>query len=289
MFNIDHIKLETPCSYQGGKQRIAKQIVDVFFEQNEINKDTLFYDLCCGSGAISIELVNRGIKPKNIIMLDRSPWGLVWKKIGNGEFDINKFKEVVDNVPKDVSQIQSYIKELSKQPSHIDTEYIFLLLQASSFGSKSIWITENTWQNTSFRSYWLPTETSSRRSPVNPMMPMPNTLFSRVEKLVKSMKGVSGYNLDIESLITFDDNSIVYIDPPYKNTTGYGYCFNIDSYIHSVLSSAKLHNKKVKVYISEGYKMAENAIQITGNRSKGGISGERKSKNEEWLNIYEGI
>ena len=29
--------LVPPCAYQGGKQRIAKQIVDIIYEQNKIN------------------------------------------------------------------------------------------------------------------------------------------------------------------------------------------------------------------------------------------------------------
>lgn len=33
--------LQVPCSYQGGKQRLAKQIVDIFFEENMID-DGLF-------------------------------------------------------------------------------------------------------------------------------------------------------------------------------------------------------------------------------------------------------
>ena len=63
-------KLVPPCSYQGGKQRLAKQIVDIIFEQNEINEDTKFYDLCCGSGAITLELINRVINTKNIKNVD---------------------------------------------------------------------------------------------------------------------------------------------------------------------------------------------------------------------------
>lgn len=68
-------KLEIPCSYQGGKQRLAKQIVDIFYKENNIDNNTQFYDICCGSGAVSIELLNRGIKPSNIHMIDKSPWG----------------------------------------------------------------------------------------------------------------------------------------------------------------------------------------------------------------------
>jgi len=74
--NLQEQKLEIPCSYQGGKQRLAKQIVDIIFNENNIDNDTKFYDLCCGSGAISIELMNRGIKPDKINMVDLSPWGV---------------------------------------------------------------------------------------------------------------------------------------------------------------------------------------------------------------------
>ena len=49
--------MRVPCSYQGGKQRIASQVVDHLLDAAP-SRDSHFYDLCCGSGAISIELVN---------------------------------------------------------------------------------------------------------------------------------------------------------------------------------------------------------------------------------------
>lgn len=57
-------KLIPPCTYQGGKQRYAKQIVDIMFKENNICENTKFYDLCCGSGAITLEIINRGISHK---------------------------------------------------------------------------------------------------------------------------------------------------------------------------------------------------------------------------------
>ncbi|MED3626771.1 hypothetical protein P4478_06410 [Bacillus subtilis] len=273
--------LEIPCAYQGGKNRIAKQIVDIIFRENKINEYTKFYDLCCGSGSISVELVNRGIKPQNIIMLDKSPWGLFWQMVGNGEFDTEKFADYIGHIPSDVSEIQSHIKELYKQPANIDTVYKFLLLQASSFGSKAVWLkSDSEWATSSFRSYWTPTATSSRRSPVNPMMPMPNTLKDRVNRIALHMKGIKGIYDNIKNLKDFESNSVIYIDPPYQNTSGYGYEFNILEYINKL-------NKTV--YVSEGVKMSETAHLISGSRSKGGISGNRKSTNEEWLNVFEDI
>lgn len=125
-----------PCTYQGAKQRVAKEIVDIIFERNIIYQDTKFFDLCCGTGTITLELLSRGIKPENIIMLDKSSWGLFWKSIGSGKYDINKFNDYIEQIPKDKYEIQSYLKELSKENPEIDEEYKYILLQAGSFGGK---------------------------------------------------------------------------------------------------------------------------------------------------------
>lgn len=273
-------ELTIPCSYQGGKYRIAKQIVEIV---NQYIKDenTKFYDLCCGSGAMSIELVNQGFCPSNIVMVDNSPWGLFWKQIGDGTFSLDLFRAWIDDVPKDVNRIQSFIKDLSLYPvykTQTDISYMFLLLQASAFGSKSIWIKDDKWQNCSFRNYWLPTETSSRRSPVNPMMPMPETLFERVADLTVGMDGVNGIWGDCND-IAIESNSVIYIDPPYSNTTGYGFEFDYMSFI------SKHRNNNI-ILLSEGRQLSDTAYNLTDRRSKGGISGERKKVNEEWLNIF---
>lgn len=279
-------KLQPPCSYQGGKQRIAKQIVDIIFEQNEIDDYTQFYDLCCGSGAISIELVNRGINPSNITMVDKSPWGLFWQKIGDYTFSPEVFKFYIDDIPKDITKIKEHAQEMLKQPAN-DGEfdnmvYKFLILQACAFGSSATWVENNQWKKAGgLRNYWLPTETSNRRSPVNPMMPMPDTLFERVENIAANMMDVNGYYGDVTE-VEIKDNSIIYIDPPYEGTAHYGYNFDYMSYIENI----KRNNNDIKIYLSEGKQISDNAIRISGARSKGGISGKRKSNNEEWLNIY---
>lgn len=274
------MNLTIPCAYQGGKQRIAKQIVDII-QQYLKNESTQFYDLCCGSGAVSIELVNRDFFVGNIHMVDLSPWGLFWKQIGDGTFSTDLFKYWVDSIPKDINKIQEYIKELSKvpvYPTQTDISYIFLLLQASSFGSKSIWIEDNNWKNTSFRNYWIPTETSSRRSPVNPMMPMPDTLYKRVEDLSYHMHEINGYYKDCNK-INIKPNSVIYIDPPYDKTTGYGFEFDYMEFIRN-------HKNNNIILLSEGKKLSDIAFDLTLDRHKGGISGNRSKPNEEWLNVF---
>ena len=277
-------KLVPPCSYQGGKQRLAKQIVDIIFAQNDINENTKFYDLCCGSGAITLELINRGVRSSNITMVDNGVYGAFWSSVANDSFNLEIFKSEIDKLPE-LKDIQKYLQDLSNQ--YVDfskLEYHYLLLQSGSFGSKQIYIENNRWKNNSFRSYWLPTETSNRRSPVNPMMPMPNTLYNRVKDIVEYLGGnINAMNSDISKIEWhFDKNSIVYIDPPYKNTARYGSSFDYEEFI--------INNRDyVNIYISEGYKMdnAGDAILLSKGRTKGNMRGDVKKKPvEEWLNIY---
>ena len=283
--------LEIHCSYQGGKQRLAKQIVDIFYKENNINDDTKFFDLCCGSGAISLELINRGFNPNNITMIDNGCFGQFWQDIANGEFDLDIFKREIENLPN-LENIQSYLKKLSDLPVDEDKMvYHYLLLQAGAFGSKQIWIENNKWKNNTFRSYWLPTETSNRRSPVNPMMPMPNTLYNRVESIVKQLSGsiIASKESVFDAVYRIDEernkgnkNIIIYIDPPYANTTGYKETFDIYSLEGQIWSTSP-------IYISEGYKMqgASESYLLSVGRTKGNISGEAKKKpTEEWLNRF---
>ena len=285
-------KLEIPCSYQGGKQRLAKQIVDIFYEENNIDDDTKFYDLCCGSGAVSLELINRGFNSNNITMIDNGCFGQFWQDIANDEFELNVFREEIDKLPS-LENIQSYLKELSNQQVDEDKMvYHYLLLQAGAFGSKQIWIENGKWKNNTFRNYWLPTATSNRKSPVNPMMPMPETSYHRVENIVNQISGcivASKENvfdtldrLDIE-LENENKNIIIYIDPPYSNTTGYKETFDIYELERQIWNN-------VPIYISEGYKMqgATNTYLLSKGRTKGNISGDVKKKPvEEWLNKFE--
>lgn len=283
--------LEIPCSYQGGKQRLAKQIVDIFYKENKIDDNTKFYDLCCGSGAVSLELINRGFNPNNIIMIDNSCFGQFWQDIANDEFDLKIFKEEIDKLPS-LKNIQSYLKNLSNQSVNKDRMvYHYLLLQAGAFGSKQIWIEDDKWKNNTFRNYWLPTETSNRRSPVNPMMPMPETLYSRVENIVNQLSGCitackenvfdTVYRLD-EERENSNNNIIIYIDPPYANVTGYKETFDIYGLEGQIWNN-------VPIYISEGYEMkgAKSTHLLSKGRTKGNISGDVKKKPvEEWLNRF---
>ena len=274
--------MRVPCSYQGGKQRIAAQIVDHLLEAAP-GPNTRFYDLCCGSGAVSIELVNRGIDPTRIYMLDISSWGSFWSAIGSGTFEMEIFDQLLSELPSDKRDVKAHMSALSALPVGDHEVELYPVLQACSFGGKQIWLNGEHWANTCFRDYWEPTATSVRRSPANPMQPGPTELRRRINALVNGMQGVTCFNMDIMNILNtpLPNDAVVYVDPPYKSTTGYAFRFDITSFINSFCEI-----NQAPLFISEGVPLNDNSLMLTFGGAKGGISGTKKGKHQEWLSRF---
>lgn len=278
---MNHL-MRVPCAYQGGKQRIAAQIIDHLLEAAS-GPNTRFYDLCCGSGAVSIELVNRGIDPTRICMLDISPWGSFWSAIGSGTFKMDIFDKLLSELPSDKRDVKAYMSALSALPVGDYEVELYPVLQACSFGGKQIWCNGEHWANACFRDYWEPTATSVRRSPANPMQPGPTELRRRINALVNGMKGITCLNMDIMAILNapLPKDAVVYVDPPYKSTTGYAFGFDITSFINNFCEI-----NHIPLFISEGVPLNNNSLMLTFGGAKGGISGARKGKHQEWLSRF---
>lgn len=275
-------QMRVPCSYQGGKQRVAAQIADRLLEAAP-SPNSRFYDLCCGSAAVSIELVNRGVHPSHIWMLDISSWGAFWSAIGSGKFNMVAFDRFLSELPNDKRDFKAHMSALSMLPVGDHEVELYPLLQACSFGGKQIWRDGERWANACFRDYWEPTATSKRRSPANPMQPSPTELRRRIDTLVNGMKGVTCLNVDIMTILNapLPNDAVVYVDPPYQNTTRYAYNFDIKSFINRFREE-----NHVPLFVSEGVPLSDDATLLTFGGAKGGISGIRKGKHQEWLNRF---
>lgn len=281
------MKLFPPCSYQGGKQKLASKIVDIIFSQNEIDENTKFYDLCCGSGAVTLELINRGIHPSNITMVDYSDYGLFWNMIANDEFELNNFKKIVDKIP-DKPNRKQYLLDKVSQYDEENKVYDYLILQSGSFGGKALWSDNGKWCHHGFRDYWMPTETSVRRSPCNPTQPEPSVMYDRLKDIVDMCGGnVRALHMDVRDFIKkedFSSNSIIYVDPEYKGTTGYKTDSNKLDVIKDIVD---IIDNKIPIYISECNVLSDKYEFITNGKSKGNITGVVKSKRkDDLLNIF---
>lgn len=275
-------RMRVPCAYQGGKQRVAAQIVDLLLEAAP-GPNSRFYDLCCGSAAVSIELVNRGVDPSRIWMLDISSWGLFWSAIGSGTFNMGIFDRFLSDLPSDKRDFKAHMSALSALPVGDHEVELYPVLQACSFGGKQIWRKGERWANACFRDYWEPTATSIRRSPANPMQPSPIELRRRIGALVNGMKGVTCLNMDIMKVLSdpFPSNAVVYVDPPYQSTTRYAFDFDVTSFINSFREV-----NQAPLFVSEGIPLSDNALMLMFGGAKGGISGIRKGKHQEWLSRF---
>jgi site-specific DNA-adenine methylase len=278
---VSHL-MRVPCSYQGGKQRIAAQVVDHLLEAAR-GPNSRFYDLCCGSGAVSIELVNRGVDPSRIWMLDISPWGSFWSAIGSGTFNLDVFEHFLSELPSDKRDFKTHMSALAALPVGEDGVELYTLLQACSFGGKQIWRNGEHWANACFRDYWEPTATSVRRSPANPMQPGPTELRRRIGAVVNGMRGVTCLNMDITTILNapLPSDAVVYIDPPYNSTTRYAFSFDLASLINRFREI-----NQAPLFISEGVPLNDNSLMLIFGGAKGGISGARKGKHQEWLSRF---
>lgn len=274
--------MRVPCAYQGGKQRVASQIVDLLLDAAP-EPYSRFYDLCCGSGAVSIELINRGVDPSRIWMLDISSWGSFWSAIGSGAFNMDVFDNFLSALPNDKREFKAHMLELSARPVGNHEVELYPLLQACSFGGKQIWRQGDRWANACFRDYWEPTATSIRRSPANPMQPSPTELRRRIYSLVNGMKGVTCLNADIATILNtpLPSDAVVYIDPPYQSTTSYAFNFDIKSFVNSFRTI-----NDIPLFVSEGIPLSDNALMLNFGGANGGISGVRKVKHQEWLSRF---
>lgn len=278
-------KLKAPLTFQGGKQRVADKIVEII----GLNDNCNLVDLCCGSGAVSLAAVNNGVHPYEITMVDKSEWGGFWEMVSNSCFDKDKFLSFINDIPKDPKDIQNYLKYKITEDFSVweDGELIllWLILQAGSFGGKHIWLEGGKWRNASFRNYWLPTETSSRRSPVNPMMPMPNTLKNQVLDVVDHMSPIKAVRCDVKDFnfkhydtkIRNKERVVLFLDPPYDGTTGYGHNFDYKCWIKSLDLP-----QGYELWVTE-YKPLSEEYYLLSKTSKGGISGSKDKINTEIL------
>lgn len=172
-------------------------------------------DLCCGSGAVSLELISRGHNPAKITMIDAGLWGDVWRLVGAGDFNLRTLELLAREVPVQSEKTADALVALRDEipPSHSTlAPYVLLLLQSGRFGGAAVGTRGDRWWAHSFR-----------RDLSRPLMvPHPAKLLQRMELICAKALGVTGIRQDIRLTETSGD-VVAYIDPPYEGTAGYGH------------------------------------------------------------------
>lgn len=239
----------------GGKQRLAKEIVDLI----EPWKYPRFYDVCCGSGGIALEALSRGCA---VTMIDSGPWGAWWAHLP--WFDLEIFDQVVASMPSE-KEIKPWLEALATQTPDELWPYHFLLLQAGSFGSKPVDMSRVSWSHPGFRK-------SDGTSQHATLVPSVGVMRSRLVGCLNRRDLIEAHWIEAERFV-FEQGSLVYVDPPYSRATDYnGHCVDLDRLA-----------PHCDVFVSECVPLGDLALQLN-HSSKRRFSGPKKSR-EEWLTL----
>ena len=266
-------KLQAPVVYQGGKTTLAKSIIDVVNPPQESH----FYDLCAGSGAITLELLSRGFKPENIAMYDLGTMIRFWQAVGAGTFDLDYFKSLCKPIQEDLPSAHIRMLEIVSNPIADEfLPYAILLLQAASFGGKQVTYDNGVWKHHGFRKYIK--RLSKGKEYYDPAFkPTLPSLLNRVEKILPVAKGLQAYQQDIQT-ISFKPNSIIYLDPPYTGTTGYKYTLDITRCIKQF---------SLPFYISDSVPHGATCINLSEHiQERGRLTGTATISRTEYLSIF---
>lgn len=113
------------------------------------------------------------------------------------------------------------------------------------------------------------------------MMPMPNTLLRQTLKCVDEMSSIKAVQCRVEDFnwegyekLRSKNNVVVFIDPPYENTTGYGFNLDYKTWINTLNLP-----ENYSVYITDYQKHSDVCWELS-KTSKGGISGGNKKRVE---------
>jgi hypothetical protein len=275
---IKAIKLGPPTGYKGGKRKFAPEIVQHLLKEQPAH----IYDVCSGSGAITLALIEAGYPVEQITMVEAGPWGMFYLAASKGGLCMGNLRELFEAMPSDPRKVAEWVeKEIATIDDPGSEE--FLILQAASYGSTPVWHDGSRWRrgdesaNRGYkaRSYWEPGPTSKEKKPRG-------TIF-RVDKIINAAAEIDvrcrGLNVHWGDAGEFEfrSDAIIYCDPPYAGNSGYGYDLDVERFIT---------NRPCKLYLSEGVAKEGSESFELGQRRGGNLSAKSK-RSSEFINIYD--
>lgn len=273
--------LVPPCGYKGGKRVLAKLIIPHLLQ----TKADHYFDLCCGSGAITLALVSAGIKPQQITMVEAGPWGMFWKKIADGSFSVEKVEKLLSERPNP-KLVKDWVEEMvCKMPVSAET---FLIIQAAAYGSTPAWWDGTKWRgdpsaNRSYhaRPYWQPGPTSKEKKPRGTIF-CPDKILSRLTEIKNRCKNLNVFHGKVEDADLKKTKAAYYLDPPYQGTTGYAFELDVEKFIA---------NGPRPLFVSEGRQLLGANPVMCFNKIRGGnvTSGSKNKakRRQEFLNCFQ--
>lgn len=259
------IKLGPVCTFMGSKRLFATQIAAEILRRDPEH----VYDLCCGSGAVSIALVREGYPVEQLTMVDIGPWGDVWVKLSAGEINLSWLHDFMfKNWPTTGSS--EHMREFARvAPYAVE---VFLLLQMTSRGGLPTTWDGKGWRNSSKSEPWTPRGELHRER---------ENMWARLLTLMKLLKGVGAKKADVSDLRGEWNRSggLRYLDPPYRGTRAYGAELDLESYLAWAPRPILVSEQRELV--------GADRILTLGSRAAKSLGGGRTDAIQELLHVYE--
>lgn len=261
--------LKPPCSYQGGKRRQAPEIASHLIAAG--GEHARYTDLCCGSGAVTLELVRRGIPPARCRMIDSGPWGDVWRLVAQGMFRPALLTTLADGVRD--GEVREFATHLSVEvpPAHPLAPYAYLLLQSLSFGGTPIvegagrWVVNGICASREVDGYG-----------VRPWNPAPEIMAERLHAICSRLAGIDATRMRAED-VRLETGDVVYVDPPYRGTSGYRDSLDIVALVQK--------NPCARIFVSERAPLGTSAIPLK-RRRQSSLNVRNTRDAAEWLTAF---
>ena len=269
--------LRAPFQYQGGKHRFAPLIVPYLL--GAAPPGAAFLDAFAGSGAIAWALINAGIEPHRITMIEGSIFGTLWAALAADTFDLDAFNregaELTAHHDRHKGAALDWLKERIATVRTLPEALPLLpYVQAAAFGGQQIQFREGSGFKASLYPY--------RENRVS-FAPWPEKVTARILALsahfrrygapsvIAGTVTASGLRAALNRL---SGPVLAYLDPPYEGTAGYSHGFAWREFLSEPV--------RCPVFVSE-YAEAGHSIRLT-ETTKGGIQG--KKLRIERLNFF---
>lgn len=204
-----------------------------------------FAELCAGSAALTLHLHGSkppmpymgskaryahaiaelyGLtKPDEVLLVDPGPWGEAWQCLLSPTVRPALIARVEALVKEDPRQLFDRLrKESVHNLSMVERTARFLVLQRLAFSGKGLSVRpDGTWIDPGFQETAAYGRAGTERfGEVKPLLPKLSAKLGQLP-LVESLRARACSALEIEPPYDASD-WVVYIDPPYRGTTGYG-------------------------------------------------------------------
>lgn len=251
--------------YQGSKKKISRKIVEIVKEN--FGTDKKVYDLLGGGGAISCEFLLQGFdityneKNKSVYEMFKRSLTLTNEDIRKLIISRDEFLRIRD---KEIKTAEDNLKLLINSFRNKCSNYLYGRDKADIKYNLAMEILEKegTWvsyKQTETYKKTIESFTLKEKEQVEQLARVQSLEALQQLSQLQQLKGLKQLELHNKSYKDFShlENSIIYLDPPYENTTGY----NNEEFNHKEFYDWAVEMSKKNIVLISSYRISDDRFE----------------------------